>query len=198
MNADDVIRSFIALPISDSVRDQLAVIQRKLKETGAHAGWVEPANIHLTIVFLGDVFASQLPPVSAVLEEAAGQHAPFEVSVSGLGFFGSERSPRVVWAGVEDAGGRLEPLQRQVAQGVRGLGLKLEDRPFRAHLTLGRVRSRRGVEGLTSLLRSARNTSFGSVTVDRILLMESRVAHQGVRYSALHESILKGAGDHGG
>lgn len=198
MNPDDVIRAFIALPINDSVRDRLAGVEVKLKETGAHVGWVSPNNIHLTLVFLGDVFASQLPSVSAVLDDAAREFAPFEVSVSGLGFFGGERSPRVVWAGVEDASGCLEPLQKRIAEGVRGLGFKLEDRPFRAHLTLGRVRSRLGVDGLTSLLRSARNTGFGSVAMERLLLVQSHLEHQGVRYSTIHESALKGAGQHGG
>jgi 2'-5' RNA ligase len=194
----DVIRAFVAVPIGEAVREGLERAQKQLREANAHVSWVRPENIHLTLAFLGDIFESQMPGLAKLLECVAQEFPAFEVHAEKVGFFGSERSPRVVWVGLEPPEGPLNMLQASLAEGIRSLGFALEDRPFHAHLTLGRVRSRRGVDGLTSLMRSAKNTSFGLIKVDRILLMQSRVAHQGVQYSILHESILKGVGSHGG
>lgn len=193
MNADDVIRSFVAIEISDGVRDGLKALQQNLKKAGARVGWVAPENIHLTLVFLGDVFRSQIEPLANALDAAAARIVPFCYEVAGSGFFGSPRSPRVIWVGVNEQGDAITGLQACAVAAVRELGLKTEDRPFHPHLTLGRVRTRDRVDELTSLLASAKSTTYGSVEVHRLLLMQSHLEHQGVRYSVLHESALKGA-----
>lgn len=190
--ADAVIRCFIAVEISEEVRAGLAALQGDLKKTGARVGWVAPQNIHLTLVFLGDVFSAQVPVLAGRLDAIAAEVPPFGYAVTGAGYFGSARSPRVLWAGVEEEP-VLERLQRRVGQVARELGFRLEDRPFRPHLTLGRVRARVRADELTSALASANNTAFGSVSVERLLLMQSHLEHQGVRYSVLHASALKGA-----
>ena len=100
MNSDDVIRSFIAIEISDEVRVGLRALQQNLKKVGARVGWVAPENIHLTVVFLGDVFRSQVERLANVLDDAAAQTNAFRYEVAGSGFFGSPRSPRVIWAGL--------------------------------------------------------------------------------------------------
>jgi RNA 2',3'-cyclic 3'-phosphodiesterase len=192
MNPDDVIRSFIAIEISDEVREGLNALQQDLKKAGAKVGWVAPENIHLTLVFLGDIFRSQGESLCAVLDSVASNTLPFRYEVSGTGTFGSVRSPRVIWVGL-NAPPVLAELQGGVAAGVRELGLKIEDRPFHPHLTLGRIRAVNRVDELTSLLALAKSTAYGSVEVHRLLLMQSHLEHQGVRYSVLHESALKGA-----
>jgi RNA 2',3'-cyclic 3'-phosphodiesterase len=193
MSNDEVIRSFVAVEISDEVREELKAFQQDLKKAGARVGWVAPENIHLTLVFLGDVFRSQVEPLANALDAVAAQTAPFRYDVAGSGFFGSPRSPRVLWVGVNEQGHTVAGLQARVAAAVRGLGLEVEDRPFHAHVTLGRVHTRDGVDELTSLLASAKSTNYGSVEVHRLRLMQSHLEHQGVRYSVLHESALKGA-----
>ena len=193
MNPDDVIRSFVAIEISDGVREALKALQQDLKKAGARVGWVAPENIHLTLVFLGDVFRSQIEPLAKSLDEVAARTASFSYDVAGSGFFGSPRAPRVLWAGVKEQGNAVTGLQARVEAAVRGLGMKTEERDFHPHLTLGRVRTRDRVDELTSRLASATNATYGSVDVHRLLLMQSHLEHQGVRYTVLHESALKGA-----
>ena len=193
MNNEDVIRSFIAIEISDEVREGLRTLQQDLKRAAARVGWVAPENIHLTLAFLGDIFRAQVESLAQVLDTAASQTVVFRYQVAGSGFFGSPRSPRVIWVGVNEQGNAVTELQTRVVAAVRELGLKTEERPFHPHLTLGRVRTRDRVDELTSLLASAKSTTFGSVEVSRLLLMQSHLEHQGVRYSVLHESVLKGA-----
>ena len=190
---DEVLRAFIAVEISDEVRSGLASLQQSLKKAHARVGWVAPSNIHLTVVFLGDIFRAQVEPMEAVLSDVAAGTPCFEFSVGGTGFFGPPKSPRVLWVGVQDSSLALGRLQADIAAAVRDFGLKIEDRPFVPHLTLGRVRARDGVDELTSTLALARNTAYGTVNVRRLLLMQSHLEHRGVRYSVIKEMPLKGA-----
>jgi 2'-5' RNA ligase len=192
-----VARLFLAVDIGDQVRAALADCQQSLKEAPVRVGWVHPEHIHLTLVFLGDVFLAGLPNLRRFMDETAARMAPFAVVVAGLGAFGSPRSPRVVWAGIFEPPDPLLELQRELGAGLRRLGYRLEDRPFHPHLTLGRVRSARGAGELTSRIESATHKAFGRVAVDRILLVRSRLDSPGPRYETLYASPLKGAGTHG-
>ena len=193
MNDDEVIRSFIAIEISDEVRERFRALQQDLKKVGARVGWVAPENIHLTLVFLGDIFRSQIESVSAAIDAVVAQTACFRYDIAGSGLFGSPRSPRVMWVGIDEPGQEITALQVSLGTAIRGLGIKIEDRTFHPHLTLGRIRARDRVDELTSRWASVKSTAYGSVEVRRLRLMQSHLEHQGVRYSVLHESTLKGA-----
>ena len=190
---DDVIRSFIAIEITDEVRAGLKAEQDTLKKIGANVGWVAPANIHLTLIFLGNIFQAQVDPLARALDETALQFSPFTPEVAGISFFGSANAPHVIWAGIKGSESTLTDIQKQLAGAVRALGFAVEEREFHPHLTLGRVRSRKKADELTSTLALAKNTNYGLIDVRRLLLMQSHLEHQGVRYSVLHTSPLKGA-----
>jgi len=194
---DEVLRVFVALPLQEEVREALGACERDLKRSGAHVGWVKPENIHLTLSFLGDTFRARVPEIATVMDHAAGSSPPIRFEVRGLGWFGSPKSPRVVWAGVREEGGALPRLQQAVAEGVAQLGFAPESRSFTPHVTLGRVRSSRGVRELTSRIASANNTPFGWVSVDRMVLMRSQLESHGARYTVLHEAHLKGTAAYG-
>ena len=190
---DEVLRAFIALDLDAQVRVRLADLQAELRQISCRVSWAPPRNIHLTLVFLGDLFGAQVPELVAALDEIASCAAPFSMGVAGVDAFGPPAAPRIVWAGIEEATGALRALQDRTAMVVRSLGFQLEDRPFHPHLTLGRVRDRRGAAELTSRLSSLKNVPYGQVEVKELLLMRSRLVPQGAEYSLLHASALKGA-----
>ena len=190
--SDTPIRAFIAIEIPDEVRTALVRVQQRLRKVGAKVSWAPPENIHLTLLFLGDVGAALIPDVERELDRMADTVPPFAMAVDGVGSFGSPKSPRVIWAGVAESTGTLAELQMRLAGAVRALGVPLEDRPFHAHLTLGRVRSSRGAGALTSALSSASVTVHESIRVDRVSLFESRLHPEGARYTILHSATLKG------
>jgi 2'-5' RNA ligase len=194
----DVLRLFVAVEIPGAVRAALAAAQARLRAGDARVGWVPPENIHLTLAFLGDTFQARVPALQAALDRAVSGFASFSVEVRGLGAFGAPRSPRVIWAGLEDASGLLAGLHAALAERLTEAGVVLEARPFHAHLTLGRVRSRRGSDALTAAMASDKDTPFGALPVKQVLLMRSRLEARGAEYSILHSSPLKGAGHHGG
>lgn len=190
--SDLTIRAFIAIEIPDEVRVALDHVLSRLRRTGAHVSWVRPENIHLTLVFLGDVPSDRIPDIQYELDRVATSASAFEMMVEGVGSFGSPKAPRVIWAGVTESSGSLIALQRDLAAALRALGIPVESRPFHAHLTLGRMRSRRGAAALTSALSSASVTVHGLVRVDRVSLFESRLHPEGARYTILHSATLKG------
>ncbi|MCO7222562.1 RNA 2',3'-cyclic phosphodiesterase [Klenkia sp. PcliD-1-E] len=98
--------------------------------------WSDPADLHVTLAFLGEVPGARVAGLLAALGPvAAGSHAP-ELRLAGAGTFG--RRPRVLWAGVTGDVGVLGELAGRVAAAARHAGVPVEDRPFVPHLTLGR------------------------------------------------------------
>ena len=188
----DVIRAFIAVEINDAIREGLTVIQDELNAAGGHVSWVKPQNIHCTLVFLGDIFQPEVAAVANTLSDAATGCKPFEIEISGLGFFGSPRSPRIIWAGMAGAVTPLVKLQNALVTAVLAAGLKPDLKPFNPHLTIGRVRSKRNAAALLHALEKNRDKAFGVMAVSQLVLMESRLASTGPVYSSLCAAALGG------
>lgn len=191
--SEEVLRAFVAVGLSDALRERLANIVARLRRAGGRVSWPPPENLHITLVFLGDILSDAASRAAHILDEVAAATVPFEVKCEGVGIFGPARAPRVIWAGVNDLGGQLTRMQAEISAAFEAQGFRLEERPFHAHITLGRVRSQAGLRGLTSLLASDNNTVFGEVAVREVLLMRSRLRAEGPKYEKVHVSELKGA-----
>ncbi|NEK94763.1 RNA 2',3'-cyclic phosphodiesterase [Modestobacter muralis] len=103
--------------------------------------WTPPARWHLTLVFLAEVPAPLLAPLTATVGSAVAGAPALSLQLAGAGRFGSRRRPAVCWAGLAGDVAGLTALAGRLADAARGVGLPVEDRPFRAHLTLGRWRA---------------------------------------------------------
>lgn len=189
MNEQNYIRAFIAVEINDAIRAELADIQNVLKKADGHVSWIRPQNIHCTLVFLGDIFQSAVDSVADALCQTATGLEPFEVEIAGLGYFGSARSPRIIWAGITGTAPLME-LQNNITAAVLRTGLKPDLKPFKPHLTIGRVRSNRNAAGLVRALEKNKDKSFGVLSVRQVVLMESRLASTGPIYFSLRSVVL--------
>jgi len=188
----DYCRAFIAVEINDAVRAGLAGVQNVLKEANGHVSWVQPQNIHGTLVFLGDIFQSAVDSVANTLAKTAAGCKPFEIEISGIGFFGSARSPRIIWAGVTGQVDALIELQGKIAATILQAGLKPDEQPFKPHLTIGRVRSNRNATDLVCALEENKNKTFGKISVRQVVLMQSRLMAKGPEYTLLQAAVLDG------
>jgi 2'-5' RNA ligase len=189
---DALVRAFVAVELPDAVRDALRKCVRKLERAGGRVRWTKPANLHLTLRFLGDVPVSQLDLLAMALDEVGARHAPFEAAVEDLGSFGSRNRPSVIWAGCMDPDGALAGLQSEIEAAVVSLGFVAESRPFHPHVTLGRHRPGRPAGSLTSALDSLRSARFGAFRVSDVILVRSQLSPQGPAYTTLHRARLKG------
>jgi len=104
-------------------------------------GWVSEDRMHLTLRFIGEVGEPPAADIQRALEPAYDVPV-FDLELSGVGIFPPSGSPRVIWIGVTRGGNQLAQLSRLVEDRLAPFGLEKEDRPFTAHLTLGRIRER--------------------------------------------------------
>jgi 2'-5' RNA ligase len=147
-------RAFLAVEMSPDVRERLVDVKRELAQLGAAVRWVRDDNLHVTVKFLGSVAEDALDELRALLLDALRDTAPMAARVRGLGAFPDLRRARVVWAGVECA--PLPALAARLDAAAARIGVAPETRPFRAHLTLGRVNGTRGWKPLAEFWRRAR------------------------------------------
>jgi 2'-5' RNA ligase len=109
--------------------------------------WTAPDRWHLTLLFLGRVPVADVDGLVAAATPAVAATPPLTLRLAGGGRFGSRRRPQVCWAGVTGDGDSLGALAGRLARVAAGRGLPVEERPFRAHLTLGRWRPGRPGDG---------------------------------------------------
>ncbi len=175
-------RTFVALEISDKgVIDSLVESQNELARTGADIKLVERENLHFTMRFLGEITQAQATDADERLKRRPPAGAVVEVR--GMGAFPNPGRPNVVWVGVSPEDERLvAPIAAFVNQSLEGIGEK-DDRPFKAHVTLARVRSRRGTDRLAEAIRSSADRSYGRTPLTTLKLKESKLTPQGAVYS---------------
>lgn len=184
-------RTFVAIDISDDVRRRVLKARKDLERAPCRVKWVEPGNLHITLKFLGDVDRVKLVSVIDIIREAAKGVAPFELFFSGLGYFpAGGRKPRVVWVGIEDPSGSAARLARELDDKLMGLDIEPDDRPFRAHLTIGRVKNPKGAPDLAKRIDGTEYGAFGSTTVREVVLYESELTPGGPVYKAIDSARL--------
>jgi len=169
--------------LPDDVRQRLATEIERLRPHATDVAWVVPANLHVTLKFLGQLDEARVPAIADALRAACARHAAFELAVRGLGAFPSPTRPRVLWAGLEGDAGALGALAERVETACGALGMSRETRPFAAHVTLGRVREPRRQPALAEAL--ALPADFGRLRVEQVSLMRSQLSPRGARYSEL-------------
>ncbi len=191
------VRTFIAIRLDERIHRKLELLQEELRGATPPrlVRWVEPANIHLTLKFLGDTPAARIPEIAAALEQVAAGATPFAFELAGLGCFPNTARPNVVWVGVQDAGGRLAALQEGVDATLERLGFAREGRGFSPHLTLGRVRREGRPADIAAVgqaveKRREKVKSVGRQEVAAVTLFQSDLRPDGPIYTALAEATL--------
>jgi 2'-5' RNA ligase len=190
------VRTFIAVEVGDAIRSSAVALQQALAETGAEVNWVPPENIHVTLLFLGEVDERELAAVCRAVADAAAGEPPFALRVSGVGAFPTPRRPKIVWAGLADGAAELVRLHDRLEQRLLDLGCyRKEDRPYTPHLTLGRVKSEADGQALAPGLPKYANWAGGQTAVDEVVLFASELRRDGPTYTPLGRGKLTGRRD---
>jgi 2'-5' RNA ligase len=186
------IRSFLAIELPPTIAKGIERVQQDLKQSRADVKWVEPSRIHLTLKFFGNIDEEACDEIMDAVGEAASEVKPFGLAVKGLGAFPNMRNPRVIWVAVEDGGGMLNPLQGAVEERLQARGYPREERRFKPHLTLGRVRSGRGKPELLERMENRFEADLGEFRVERLVLFKSDLRPTGPIYTELRALKLGG------
>jgi len=179
-----VSRAFIAIRVPAALGELSDAMRPLWPAQGVR--WVRPENLHLTLRFLGAAEDAQIAVLRPGLTAVAVRHEAFTDTVERSGCFPNRRRPKVIWAGVADEDGRWGALQRDVEEVVCAAGWEPEERAFRPHVTLGRVRA---------AVRLPRSKWSGElprlpVPVEAVELIESILKPTGAEYQTLHRAVL--------
>jgi 2'-5' RNA ligase len=178
MDSEVKFRLFLGLPLAAAFQREVEPLIEKLRQSYPQIRWVKAGEIHATLHFFGSVGEGEIPKISEVVRRASEKAAPLRLSLGGIGAFPNAARPRVVWLGMSGEVERLRKLQSEIERGLRGAGYPCEDREFKAHLTLGRVKEEKRAVGLESVdfLGTAERE------VAELVLFRSHLTPEGAHY----------------
>jgi len=181
------LRLFVAVDIPKGARNLLATTASSLRERVGSGRWAPAENWHVTMKFLGSTWPRLFDWVVETCGEVASKHQSFESSISGLGAFPYPRRARVLWAGLEDPGGRFVALADALQQDL-AREFAPEKRAFTPHLTVARfdpsVAIQDAIEGM-----DVKSEPF---PVDRLILYRSHLRRPAPLYEPIRELSLGG------
>ena len=186
-------RLFVATELPPNIKAELVATQARLRHSHPPVMWVALESMHLTLRFLGETSIERLPSLRAGLSTALAQHAAIRLRLSGAGAFPNERRPSVVWAGVGGEIAALADAQAAIEAAVISLGFAPEPKPFRAHLTLGRMRRAANPEQqqrLGDAIRPLPPPRALEWTVERIVLFRSQLRSDRPVYTEIPDCRL--------
>lgn len=185
------VRAFVAVLLGQDLQHKIALVQEEFIKISPEVKWVSEENFHVTLKFLGNVEEHLLGDISEALIEALGDVEPFDIEIGSVGAFPSKGRPKTVWVDVTSGGSELKNLAERVDKALETVGFPCEDRPFRSHITIGRVKDDRGARKLSNALRDAQIGMIGTIRVDAVALMKSELRRVGPIYTMLSETPLR-------
>ena len=192
--ASRTIRAFIALPVAratatlDALRSDRDLLSLPVR-------WLAPEGLHVTLAFLGDCATDELAAAWPAWVQEITAHRPFALSLGEPTLFPDGRQPRLIVAPVHDGRGSLAALQAGLAERLAEAGYELEERSFRPHVSLGRLRPpllRGQAAAISSALRARLWPGVGGFDATTVELMRSDLFPDGARYTVLSEASLGG------
>lgn len=193
MTNEKLTRAFLAIEIPAEIREGIRDIQGRLKALKLKGiRWTSPEGIHLTLKFLGNISKTDILNVSTVVEKQTKCAVPFMLDVETVGMFPDLKRPRVVWLGIRGETESLFTLQRKIDEALDECGFERETRPFRPHLTLGRIKSPVDARGIAQAIREGRDFAAGRFQATGLALYKSELTPEGAIYTKLSSFTFGG------
>lgn len=184
-------RLFIATPLPKHIEELLAKIIYDLKQTRTRVKWVTSKNIHLTLKFLGDTEEGKVNSIIEAIDRVAEKHTAVNCLIDKIGGFPNMKHPRVIWAGLSGDIDKIKKIASEIEEKMTAFGFEKERRPFKSHLTLGRVKESSGLSELTAVVENYQ-LAPEEVRLDKVVLFKSTLTPGGPIYERLHKAELRG------
>ena len=185
-------RTFCAVELPGDVRERLRDHIQRLREAvpEAAASWTRVENIHLTLKFFGNVDVARISAISDAAARAVKEFSSFRIGVGGTGVFPKPSRAQVLWIGVNDPSGQLLSLQKQLENECAKKGFERDDRAYRPHLTIARLRK---PEGARQLADTHLQMKFDPVEVllNQLVVFRSELSSKGSRYTVISRLEFK-------
>lgn len=177
------IRAFLAIDLEDNLKNQIEDIEDDFKGLNANIKYVEPANLHFTLKFFGDIDVDGLDLISSKIETVVKEFEPFEIAIEGCGAFPNKNHIKVIWLGCSD-NGLIKELHDKLDAEFSSIGIE-KDKKFSTHMTIGRMKSAKNKEDVKDLIKKYENQSIGNMKVKSISLKQSTLKPSGPIYNDL-------------
>ena len=184
------IRTFIAIEIPGNIISKIRELQEGIKVYGLKIRWVRSENIHLTLKFLGDVEAVKVGEIAEAISKTVKGYTPISLKAKGIGVFPGIKRPRVLWVGLTGQLEALVRLQKTLDENLKLLGFPGEKRPFKGHLTMGRIKERIDVKKFGDVLMAFRRFESETFTAGRLILYKSELKPSGALYTEMASASL--------
>jgi RNA 2',3'-cyclic 3'-phosphodiesterase len=187
------IRSFLAFELPEEIKGIVSRVSGEMKKPPLDIRWIRVDNIHLTIIFIGNITTDRLDGMNTIVRDVCRDHGPFNISLKGAGVFSSRRNPRVLWVGLSGDMERMSLFKEALEKGLRPFGIQEEKRRFNPHLTLGRFRkdAKSGAH-LDALLLKYGDLTSPVCTLSKLALFKSDLKPGGSVYTKLNAWPLAG------
>ena len=186
------VRTFMAIDLGEDIRDRLVSLQEKLSVEAPEVKWVEPDNLHVTLLFLGEVDQREVIDICRAAQNAVAAMSSFVLSVERAGCFPNPRRPRVLWVGIGKGVQEVCAIHDAIEVPLLDLGCyRREARAYTPHVTLGRVRSERPQDALAKALNKHQTWSAGEVLISEVLVMSSELTPDGPVYTVMSRAKLE-------
>lgn len=186
------VRTFLALEIPEEVRNACLALQDELAVAAPAVKWVEEENIHITLLFLGEVDERDLVGVCRAAQWVCAEIDSFPLSLAGAGCFGDSKKPRTIWVGIEEGYEALVTLHDALEEAMLELRCyRREERKYTPHVTLGRVKGDETSPHLPQALLRRRDWRGGEWLVNEVRVLSSELTRDGPLYGVLSRAKLK-------
>jgi 2'-5' RNA ligase len=184
------VRTFLAIDLGEEARARLISLQEELATIATDVNWVEPDNLHLTLLFLGEVQGREVLGICRTAQRAVAKLPVFNMKVEGAGAFPNARRPRTLWVGIGAGAEEVRAVHDAIeAPLLEEGGYRRETRGYVPHVTLGRVKGEQPDELATALVKH-QTWSAGEVTVYEVKVMTSELTRDGPVYTVLGRAKL--------
>ncbi|MBU4288720.1 MAG: RNA 2',3'-cyclic phosphodiesterase [Proteobacteria bacterium] len=188
----DTIRTFIAFKLPKNIISYIRKIQEDIKSYAFKVRWVNLENIHITLKFLGNINYTDIERISETIITSVNGYAPISLEVKGAGVFPNIKRPRVIWVGITGEIKKLTGIQKDIEQNLEKLGFPPEKRPFKGHLTLGRIKGKIDPKKLLDAMKKFEKFESELFIADKIFLFKSDLKSTGSVYTELMGKRLSG------
>ena len=185
-------RLFVALEVPEPPRRDVRRRMDGVRDRLPRARWVDPDNLHLTLLFLGETAEDKVQALAAGLREAFARCPALDLRLAGGGTFPPGRPARVAWVGVE-APPELETLQEDITRAaVESLGFEPEERAYHPHVTLARCPDPWRRDAIDKFKTAFTGTIGPPWVTEHGVLFESKLSPKGARYREVEVFPLDG------
>jgi len=185
-------RLFCAFELPEALRALIKKHSERVREAvpEAAASWTRVDNIHLTLKFFGNIEQEKIAAISAAAERVVKEFSAIKIAVGGTGVFPKPNRPQVLWIGIQDGSGLLSQLHKRLEDEFAHEGFPKEDRAFRPHLTIARIRK---THDATRLAQTHLAMKFNEVELmlNELILFRSELSPKGSKYTPISRHRLE-------